>query len=109
MARFEEFQGRCLRTLDSKPFYHSAASCLSGYRKLDHREISWSFSEWVRLFLMWINEHDPKQKLYWFPMRRGIAMGPLFPVWPWEFEGKSKIFSLDFLTTKIFRAQSTKT
>ena len=95
MADFREHEDRCLQIIRPQIFTKSIAHCVAEYQ-LDQVDGSWDLSEWIRLSINWIDDHNKQKgksagidfKHIWLPVQRRTNLGPLRPIWPWNFIGK---------------------
>lgn len=91
LAKFADHKGRCLAVIQPQPFDKSITQCLAKY-DLDQEDDLWNLSDWIQLSLDWINANQKSRKALnlnqiWLPIKRRTQLGPLRPVWPWNFKG----------------------
>ena len=95
MADFGEHKERCLQIIRPHIFSKSIAHCIAEYQ-MDQVDFAWDLSEWIRLSLNWIEQHNKQKdkpagitdfKQIWLPVQRRTDLGPLRPIWPWNFTG----------------------
>ena len=91
MADFREHEKRCLKIIRPQIFSKTIAHCMAEYQ-MDQVDIAWDLSEWIRLSLNWIEQHKQEGefagtnfKQIWLPVQRRTNLGPLRPIWPWNF------------------------
>jgi hypothetical protein len=91
MTPFDKYKKRCVKIIPPQHFSKSITQCTADYQN-DETDASWDLLGWIKFSLDWLdqNKHLSKYatikfKELWLPVQRRTTLGPLWPVWPWNF------------------------